>query len=55
MRKQVNGGASLADAIEPLLSERSKLLDMALAARALAMPEALPRLSEACLAVRGGR
>ena len=47
--------ASLADAIEPLLSERSKLLDMALAARALAMPEALPRLSEACLTVRGGR
>ncbi len=47
--------AALAAAIEPLLSDRAKLLEMALAARALAMPEALPQLSAACLAGRGGR
>ncbi len=46
---------SLAAAIEPLLSNRAKLLEMAVAARALAMPEALRQLSAACLAERGSR
>ncbi len=44
---------SLAAAIEPLLSDRARLLEMAIAARALAQPDALPRLSDACLAPRG--
>lgn len=43
---------SLAAALDPLLSDRSRLLAMAVAARGLAQPAALGRLADACLVKR---